>query len=146
MSMSMSMWTPCADPADGCCFSQGGYGVDALCVASCGAGSGTNCRTVCEYFGVPYVSPKQCRNAGTLKNWYGGESVVGNKVCARSGLEPSRRACCRCDKFSNRNRRRRGRRAAACLGWGRECGEEEGARCCRRGLKCSPGTKRCVRA
>jgi hypothetical protein len=80
------------------CFDSTTFGVDALCVDNCGQGTGTNCQTVCEYFGVPYFSDRQCRNAGSAKD-SSGTSVVGNQVCKDNLPGTVRTTCCTCDKF-----------------------------------------------
>jgi hypothetical protein len=77
------------------CFDAETFGIDALCVHGCGPTGPTNCRTVCEYFGVPYVDPSQCRDAGTLRG------VAGTAVCREryGAAGSSRGACCRCGPF-----------------------------------------------
>jgi hypothetical protein len=80
------------------CFDVDNFAVNALCVENCGTGTGTNCKTVCEYFGVDYFSPKQCRNAGSAKD-RSGKEVSGNQICKANPPGPKRTVCCKCDKF-----------------------------------------------
>jgi hypothetical protein len=81
------------------CFDKETFGVDALCVDNCGSGTGTNCKTVCEYFRVPYFSSHQCRNVGSAED-SSGKTVVGNKVCKDNLPSTGRTSCCTCDKFA----------------------------------------------
>ena len=85
----------------GVCFDAENFGINALCVENCGAGNATNCKTVCDYFGIEYKSPKQCRNAGSAKTKKCGKAVVGNNECKRDmPLNPPKRwQCCKCDKM-----------------------------------------------
>jgi hypothetical protein len=75
------------------CFDSESSGVQALCVENCGAGENDNCKTECEYFGIEYKSPKQCRSAGNV------DGVVGNKVCHDDNPNGGR-VSCKCDKFT----------------------------------------------
>jgi hypothetical protein len=130
------------DKGDACdndmCFDVDNFGVNALCVENCGEGTGTNCETVCKYFGVDYFSPKQCRNAGSATD-RSGNAVSGNQICKANPPGPKRTVCCKCDKFS---RLAQPAAPAACRGRSQPCGRK--SPCCR-GLKCSAATKRCVR-
>jgi hypothetical protein len=119
------------------CFDVENFGVNALCVENCGAGTGTNCKTVCEYFGVKYVSSKQCRNAGTAED-RSNKMVVGNTVCKANPPEPKRVVCCKCDKFSDTPVSASA--IAACRAKNQRC--SAAARCCA-GMKCNSATKRC---
>ena len=80
------------------CLDVATVGFNALCVNNCGAGAGSDCKTVCDYFGVPYVSPNQCNNAGAVKDLTG-KNIVGNVVC-KLKFPLASKTCCRCDKFA----------------------------------------------
>jgi hypothetical protein len=82
------------------CFDAENFGRNALCVDGCGAEGQTNCRTVCEYFGIPYVAASQCQDAGSA----GGRT--GAALC-RSVVGWTRNACCRCSPFVRRQPRTR---------------------------------------
>ena len=75
----------CIDTAD----------VKALCVANCGNGKGSDCETVCDNFGIAFVSPSQCKNAGNV------DGGVGNKKCkaAFPYSPPKRWVCCTCEEY-----------------------------------------------
>jgi Thrombospondin type 3 repeat len=77
------------------CFDSEHFGVNAGCVANCG----NNCQQVCDYFGIPFVSRNQCRNAGSVTN-DAGVTVVGNNKCkANNPTNPPKKwVCCKCDK------------------------------------------------
>jgi hypothetical protein len=79
------------------CFDAETFGLDALCVHGCGSTGQTNCKTVCEYFGIPYVAASQCREAGAA----GG--VSGSAQCQARYGAGSRSACCRCGPFVRRD-------------------------------------------
>jgi hypothetical protein len=100
------------------CFDAETFGVNALCVHGCGSSGRTNCKTVCEYFGVPYVDPSQCKAAGTV----GG--VAGSPRCVARYGAGSRSACCRCNPFVPRQ----AAFGAAATGPGEKQGGERGGK------------------
>jgi hypothetical protein len=82
-----------------CQYGNGEGGVDALCVQNCGdvKGQDFNCKTVCEYFGIPYEKPNQCKNAASVST--SSPTSWGNNYCNENFTNPpqSRNSCCICE-------------------------------------------------
>lgn len=67
----------------------------AACVKNCGAGANTDCKTVCDQFGIPYVSPNQCCDAGAAPAGFPFANF--NQYCRNTfNRANDKKNCCKC--------------------------------------------------